>query len=64
MKKWYRGYIWIAIVMIIPSIARISSAPTPIDGFFFYVVSVAVWGTVLSAILYAWDRFQSSKLKE
>ena len=64
MKKWYRGYIWLAVVMIIPSMARMNSAPTQIDGLFFYVVSVAVWGTALSAILYAWDRFQSSKSKE
>lgn len=64
VKKWHRGYIWVAIVMIIPSLARIGSAPTPIDAVFFYIVSVGVWGTVLSVILSAWDQFQSGKAKE
>lgn len=64
MKNRYRGYIWVTIVMIMPYIMGISSAPTPEDGIFFYVASIAVWGTVLSAILYAWDLFQCNGFNE
>lgn len=31
MSKWYRGYICAAIVMLIPALVRMSSAPTIID---------------------------------
>ncbi len=64
MNKWYRGYIWVAIVMLIPALVRMGSAPTVIDAVFFYLISIVVWGSVLSLILYAWSKFRSGAPSE
>ena len=59
MNKWYTGYIWAAFGLVLPGIAKLNTAPTALDGVFFYVVGVAVWGSFISAIIFAWNHFRN-----
>lgn len=47
--------------LLLPTIAKLNSAPTAIDALMFYLVGIAVWGSVLSAILFAWYRIRAPK---
>lgn len=60
LNKWYRGYMWVAIVMLLPGIARLSTAPSVMDAVMFYVISVIVWGSLISVILFAWVKIRDS----
>lgn len=51
---------WVAIVMLLPGIARLSTAPSVMDAVMFYVISVIVWGSLISVILFAWVKIRDS----
>lgn len=59
LNKWYHGYLWVALALFFPFIARLSTAPTVVDAIAFYVIGVVIWGSVLALVLYAWNRFRS-----
>lgn len=60
MNKWYRGYIWIALALLFPGIAKLRTAPTVINAAIFFVIGVVIFGSVLSAILFAWDKYKAA----
>lgn len=49
-----------ALALLIPGIARLTTAPTIIDAALFYLIGVVIYGTVLSLILYLWGLFRKT----
>ena len=62
-RTWMLGYAVIAAGLILPTLAKLSSTFDPINVILFYVVGVAVWGSVAAAAIVIWKKFKSNKTK-
>lgn len=57
MKPWVWGYTGAAAALALPTIARFTAANTdPVDAAMFFVVGVAVWGSVAAGVLHVFSR--------
>ena len=59
-NKYARGYIFAGLALIMPTFARLSYLAT-IDAVMFFVIGVAVWGSLIGVVLYLWDKFRGKK---
>jgi hypothetical protein len=59
VNQYSRGYLFAGLVLLMPTLARLSYLAT-IDAVMFFVIGVAVWGSLIGVVLYLWDKFRGN----